>query len=1172
MTVDRAGLFLVATALLVASPRLLAAAEGAAVRSPGQRVETTVPGGPEAIRRLLGLDPGGPLERFYEDVHRALLAENTNESSWRNVEHRLLVDDFASTLALWRENLGDEVVIWADVEDASGIEKLVGWFGFQVERQEDERVVQPDVTAEGLRLQRYLQAIGVRSKDLLAAIRAKRRFSFRLPKGTAPAPYGLEAWRGILDDGEGRLSATTFFDTLLKDVTASRMLVALASMDPRTREEARRLSRRQGGPPEGWRLLYNGIGEPFFRLPAALRMRDGKLLLPGGPAAVPLWEDAVGDPVALPYQFLQSFYSSRSGKAAYVADALWDIPEEARQAFVLGKMSGEGALKRFRRLYQAIERAGENFNRSRKDPYDFFQLVHFLRFSDEGELELPGGCGVWREAMSSGAFPSSEAALEEVVRSGAGRKADPDDVLRRLFRGEVSGAVRDVPAQKAFLIVSALVRRRPALAEPGTLVLLYRGVERFVPMYAALDDLEVPPPVARRYLLALDRLDRAGRDREDELRAGLFQASVEILAGLVRSGTVPPLQGGALLDQLLARPVFARAVSPAEGVQDLLAWLLESVQPALRAEEAAFRAAVQAEKAAREDDYRRLLSERDEAILARRRRERAAVSGPAEEAVAAAVEAESVRARPLPLDPGPSRMDGELDGTRAIVDPAVALPNLVHVEVPEPAATIDALFLRALTGRSTAAAFAWKGGGYRFDPASDELTRRQSFVDKQRAARLADLSEAAAARRSLLEASGRGDAAATAAAAARLGAALGADAGPALPLSTAPEPEPDVARKVEKAKDRLQDFRERAKPKALAKIAASLGPVDDLAAERLLDSLLLHVYAAMGADPTDLFSDDPYFVRRHLFSWDERLYGTLASPWMPATIRGGVKGDGGARISGALAALPDVLGQLHAEQLIALPGAFLPNEYVKAGIAGPVRRMSASRLDDDAMRVVDTACRLAEGALAAWAAAGEGQQPELLSRACAGLVPAGRLSEALGPSGAHEALAPSDFYLIGRRLQAIRPEGLGPDAEAACREGRSGDESLLRRLGPPGRSGRLAEFGPRPATWMGAFRLVDVEMPSFERLAEYRVPMPFADRIFDLKIHAARLLSDARLPAALLPVVLEPALDDLLTSTSMAYASDWRAIVRRVRSYGPPELERWVEGAITAGRITREER
>ena len=164
-------------------------------------------------------------------------------------------------------------------------------------------------------------------------------------------------------------------------------------------------------------------------------------------------------------------------------------------------------------------------------------------------------------------------------------------------------------------------------------------------------------------------------------------------------------------------------------------------------------------------------------------------------------------------------------------------------------------------------------------------------------------------------------------------------------------------------------------------------------------------------------------------------------------------------------------------------------------------------------------------------------------------------------------LSPSDLFRIGRRL-ALRADGSLPDLPAA-REAREVWARRVARLGEAGATAGLAELGPRAFHWEGRNRLADLDLPSYERLSEYRVPQVFGDRLHDLQVAVARSVSDAGDPAALVPLVLRSALDGLLERARMAFAFDWRPLAATSAAYWPAARDEVLGAALAERRVRR---
>lgn len=1049
----------------------------------------TVPGGAASLRRLLAIGADRPEADFFPEVHRALLSGTSSRESWDKNARRRAVVDFAEDFAAWRDEHGCPSVLSTTPEGWEKARRALEWLGYRVRGEGAGFEVEPRADDRSRRRQAFLHVLGVPGSEALRRLAGGEEVRVECGDGEVELPFGLAAWRETLGLDEKRLNAGNAFLHFVRSVPASRMMVALHAVDARTREELRSVGGAPGGY-AGWKLLCDKALDGFALYPEALVIRGGRVRLPGGDGAENAWEEVVGAPVSDAAQFLVKLFASSSGKAAYVADALRPLPERTARAFVLGpEARGTAAVERFKRLYDAIGRTGRSFGNSQRDPWDFTHAAGFLRSTAGGEIELPGGTGVWLEALAGAGFPSGETELAPLLASAASRTEGPQEALGQLFRSEISGAVAPVPAPRAFVVVSGLVAARPFLADPGTVLLLVRGLDRFLACYAPLEDLPLEDPAAvRRYLFTLNRLDTNGTDRDAELRAGLFQASVEVLSALCRSGAVSDEPGRALFSALLEQPLFATAgTAPPAGMEEFDRWLHGSLLAALREEETRFLGAT----------------------------------------------------RPSLVD-----WDPEDDG-------------------PRHAATPDALLAAALTGWRAPVPVAFRGGSYLYDATADGAARRRAFASTQDHVPLGALARAATERENALTFAREGNLEETRSAVAALLGSLAA-------IPPGREADERVAATAGAARFVLGTLQAASGENVLALLEAGLGRLDALRAERTLESLAVHVYAGAVLDPDDLAFADALLVKRHSLSWGPRVGGVVPSPFRPSRLD--APADGTAlRLAGAFSGLADPLGLLHAGGLVYEPDAFLANDVVRAGLVAPVLLQTPGRLDDDALRFVALACRATEQLPAALAGLPVDARHEAWDALARDLVPAGRRNRLVedGPGGAANHLSPSDLFRVGRRLALGAVAGL-PDVPEA-REAREAWARLVARVGESGAHARLAEYGPRPFHQAGLGRLTDVDLPSYERLSEYRVPHVFADRLHDPKVAVARSVAGAGDPAALLPVFLEPALDDLLRRARMAYAFDWRPLTGTAGGAATETREERLGAALSEGRITRRE-
>ncbi|MBK9374221.1 MAG: hypothetical protein IPN03_10950 [Holophagales bacterium] len=1057
--------------------------------APAEAEPVTVPGGPESIRRLVGLREHPAGENFILEVSRLLHSGSDSSSSAGGFDRRSAVAAFAKDLEEWRERQGCPTLLSTKPEAWDGTRRALQWLGYRIRGEGAGFEAEPLDSAEALRRQAFLDVLGYSSSETLRRLAAGQDVSVACGDGEAQLPFGLAAWRETLDLDEKRLNSGNAFLHFVKSERASRMMVALHAVDARTREALRAIAQPAGGY-AGWRLLYDEALDGFVLFPEVLRIRDGRLRLPGGDAADPVWEAVVGEPPSDTAKFVVKLFNSGGGKAAYVVEALRQLPELTARALVLGRSRGtDESIERFRGLYDSIGPGGRTFWSSARNPYDFIHLTGFLPSATGGEIVPPGGPDLWLEALSRSRFPADEQDLSRILADAAERRASPDEFLEKLLRRDVAGAAGSVPAAKQFIVVSSLVRGKPVLADPGTILLLTRGLERLHAFYAPLEDLPLDDPaVVRKYLFTLDRLDTNGTDRDAELRAGLFQTSVELLSTLCRSGSLPDATARELFRAFLDLPLFATPKTDiAAGFADFDGWLRSGLLGALREEEARFLG--------------------------------------------------KMRTAALERDP--------------------------EDEGPQPSRTEDGLVAAALAGWRPPAVFPWRGGSYVYDPTSVGAARRRAFAATQEHVPLAILAYVAAQREKALGAARQGDVDATRAALMELLEGLAA-----MP----PDREADArVRETAGRARRVLAALQIASPADIGRVVEEgLAHLDALRAERTFEALAVHVYSSSVLDPADLVFTDSLLVKRHSFSWAGRTGVAAPSPF--ETVRIETPGDGAPlRLAGSFTGLAEPLGLLHAEGLVYEAGSFIANDRVRAGLVVPVALLTPARLQDDALHFVALSCRATEQLPAALASLPDADRHEAWRTIAGDLVPAtrwNRLVEEKAPrAGTH--LSPSDLFRIGRRL-VLRADDALPRVPAAL-EAREAWGRLVGRFGEAGAVDRIAELGPRPFDWTGRGRLADVDLPSYERLSEYRLPQIFADRLYDLKITVARSMTETGEPAELFPLFLESALEGLLRRARMAFAFDWRPLVDGVPGPSPASRDELLGTALEKGRITRSE-
>ncbi|HEV8269381.1 MAG TPA: hypothetical protein VGR00_14140, partial [Thermoanaerobaculia bacterium] len=197
--------------------------------------DVVVPGGAAAVRRLLKLPTDRPDSTLFLDVHRRLSVHG--DASWSDVEPRRRLVEFAEDVAAFRREFGDPAVLTP--ADPERTRRAFEALGFHFAGKGASLELEPLASPGDRRRQNLLTAFGLAVEGVREKLSAGTPVSVGSKDERAPLPFGLAAWREVLKVSERSLTAENAFVFFVKNVKASRMLVALSTLDPETREAVR---------------------------------------------------------------------------------------------------------------------------------------------------------------------------------------------------------------------------------------------------------------------------------------------------------------------------------------------------------------------------------------------------------------------------------------------------------------------------------------------------------------------------------------------------------------------------------------------------------------------------------------------------------------------------------------------------------------------------------------------------------------------------------------------------------------------------------------------------------------------------------------------------------------------------------------------------------------------
>jgi hypothetical protein len=293
-----------------------------------------------------------------------------------------------------------------------------------------------------------------------------------------------------------------------------------------------------------------GIFAAFGR---SLRVRGGRVSVPGGPDAEPIWDAIVGVEATRPSAFVQRLIRG-NGRLAWFYDTVAHL-EGDRQRLVLGSSGTEvSRLERVRELLDVFETAAPEwhtpdrpFVRPSLDPS---LIISVVAANEDGVLKAPGNRRVWDAVFRDEASDGSAMALDSSAPEGS--TIEPGWLARRIS-----------------LVPSPIGRRRletflfaqrvfPDAPETPAVVTALRGVFAFPALAVTLERIGLDTPAtyaaAARMATLLSNVRLPDRRRT---AIAEFQSALALIDRATRMRGIDSQRAGNVVASLLALPVSA---------------------------------------------------------------------------------------------------------------------------------------------------------------------------------------------------------------------------------------------------------------------------------------------------------------------------------------------------------------------------------------------------------------------------------------------------------------------------------------------------------------------------------------------------------------------------------------------------------------------------------------
>lgn len=518
-----------------------------------------VPGGMAAVARLLGPVSQGP-EQFLYSVNRVLLSRITAGHDWQEVEARARLVEYLDDMDRLQNKLSMPLTLKAEPPPArKQFARLAGELGYRVKLKGGTIEVLPkdgDAAERGRRLARALEWDLI---DFGRRLAEGETVTLELPVEFVPSPWPWDVWAGIVGREVSRRKA-------LRELATDQRLGLVMEGWRRLAPELRALLAK-----EDLRWLYREGSSPFYRYAAAFEMVGGSLRVPGGNSARSRWSDLTGESPERPVALLRRLLLGNGGRGAYFWHALFFASREAQTLFLGLSPSTTERLSRklFRSLDDEVQVAFDS-------PYNpglgFAALARALPVGSDGTLPLPGGPGVWFQAMKRASIPSGSSELDRLVDRAEERELDAGEFLVRVLNESVDYDGVQRPVLPRLIRTANLFPEHRELLEAANVVMLARLSDSAPAALSVFDGLTVrqPTPV-REYLLTVAGLRELSQSFDTELLVINFQGGVEWLRHLALAGKTPP---EVVTEELEAWSRLHRdATDPWEAAPDQVEWI-----------------------------------------------------------------------------------------------------------------------------------------------------------------------------------------------------------------------------------------------------------------------------------------------------------------------------------------------------------------------------------------------------------------------------------------------------------------------------------------------------------------------------------------------------------------------------------------------------------------------
>jgi hypothetical protein len=357
--------------------------------------------------------------------------------------------------------------------------------------------------------------------QLEQTLQGGKPFVYPFPSSQVPLLFSASDWTQV--DPNEKQAGNDVLMSLLDDPMVARLYWSMARMD----NESGQAFRQFAGIP---RLLPYAPVLDFYG--SHISIRNGRVLVPGGPSAEPAWKDLAGASPDSPRDFVARLLAKDDGWLAAYFDTLARL-SPAQQAYFADS-------HRLPKFYEALR--GKDLTPGparpvfRPDP-GLLLLVTRLQFDSAGQPIVPGNLEVWQQVLRQ----RNETRAVRQWAKRADHWKNGDQLVEAMFAFSRQSA--DDGPLPIYLMLSAIDAARPQdqRMSPETVHLLAQKFSRYGNQYLIFSEFQGLNDASIAHFIGVaDTLDHISNVTLRANALGIFQANVGLWQILARQGQISP--------------------------------------------------------------------------------------------------------------------------------------------------------------------------------------------------------------------------------------------------------------------------------------------------------------------------------------------------------------------------------------------------------------------------------------------------------------------------------------------------------------------------------------------------------------------------------------------------------------------------------------------------------